>query len=152
MILILTARDTLEDKVRALDLGADDYLMKPFELAELTARCKALVRRANLAPNGTVRMGRIHFDFAGHQLRVDDAEVELTHREWLVLEMLALSAGQLVSKERLLQAVAGWELELTANAVEVYVSRLRAKLGDAARIRAVRGLGYRLEEAAEPGI
>lgn len=145
-ILILTARDTLAVKVEALDLGADDFLMKPFEQAELAARCRALIRRVHLADHGELRLGRLRIDIVGRQLRVDEAPVELTAREWLVLERLAVSAGRIVSKERLQEAVASWEQAVTPNAVEVYVSRVRAKLADAAHIRTIRGLGYRLEE------
>ena len=145
-IMILTARDTLAMKVEALDLGADDFMLKPFEQAELAARCRALIRRSNLRANGQLNLGRVRVDVTGRQLRIDDAPVELTGREWLVLECLALNSGRVVSKERLQQAIAGWNEPLTPNAVEVYVSRVRAKLGDAAVIRTVRGLGYRLDE------
>lgn len=145
-VLILTARYTLGDKIRAFDLGADDFLMKPFEQAELAARCRALIRRASHAPSGAVRLGRLSIDLIGHQLLLDEQAVELTRREWVVLESLAHSVGRVVSKERLMQALAGWEQDLTANAVETHVSRLRAKLGDAVVIRTVRGLGYRLDE------
>jgi DNA-binding response OmpR family regulator len=120
--------------------------MKPFEQAELAARCRALIRRANLTASGQLSLGRIRVDVTGRQLLIDNEPVELTGREWLVLECLALSSGRLVSKERLQQAIVSWDHALTPNAVEVYVSRLRAKLGDAATIRAVRGLGYRLDE------
>lgn len=145
-ILVLTARDTLADKVRALDLGADDFLMKPFEQAELAARCRALIRRAGIHTHGRLTFGRMRVDIGGRTLSIDDAAVELTAREWLVLECLAVNAGRVVSKERLQQAIASWDEALTPNAVEVYVSRLRAKLGDAAAIRTIRGLGYRLDE------
>ncbi|MGH8219191.1 MAG: response regulator [Steroidobacteraceae bacterium] len=145
-ILVLTARDTLADKVAALDLGADDFLMKPFEQAELTARCRALIRRASIHSHGRLTFGRMRIDIGGRALSIDDAAVELTAREWLVLECLAINAGRIVSKERLQQAIASWDEALTPNAVEVYVSRLRAKLGDAAAIRTIRGLGYRLDE------
>src|SRR3984885_14263268 len=145
-VLILTARDTLADKIRAFDLGADDFLMKPFEQAELAARCRALIRRASLNTNGQLNFGRLRIDVAGRQLLLDEQAVELTRREWVVLESLAHSVGRVVSKERLMQALAGWEQDLTANAVETHVSRLRAKLGDAVVIRTVRGLGYRLDE------
>lgn len=144
-VMVLTARDTLATKVEALDLGADDFLMKPFEQAELAARCRALIRRSNLSTSGQLSLGRLQIDINGRQLQIDTAPVELTGREWAVLECLALQAGRLVSKERLQQAIASWDQAVTPNAVEVYVSRLRAKLGDAAMIRAVRGLGYRLE-------
>ena len=144
-VMVLTARDTVAAKVEALDLGADDFLMKPFEQAELAARCRALIRRSNLSTSGQLSLGRLRIDLNGRQLHMDAAAVELTGREWAVLECLALSAGRLVSKERLQQAIASWDQAVTPNAVEVYVSRLRTKLADAATIRAVRGLGYRLE-------
>jgi len=145
--LILTARCTLADKVKALDLGADDFLSKPFEAAELAARCRALMRRSYGAASGVIRLNRMSVDLVGKQLRIDDAEVELTAREWLVLECLVRRLGLIVSKERLLQEVAQPDHDITANAVEVHISRLRAKLGTAAVVRSLRGLGYRLEEA-----
>jgi DNA-binding response OmpR family regulator len=145
-VLILTARYALPDKLRAFELGADDFLMKPFEQAELAVRCRALIRRASQTPVGSVRLGRIAIDLNGRALTVDAQPVELTRREWLVLETLVHSLGRVVGKDRLLQALAGWEQDLTPNAVETHVSRLRAKLGSAAVIRTVRGLGYRLDE------
>jgi DNA-binding response OmpR family regulator len=145
-VLILTARYTLQDKILAFDLGADDFLMKPFEQAELAARCRALIRRSGGVPAGAIRLGRLNIDLSGHQLQLDSQPIELTKREWVVLEDLVHNIGRVVSKERLLRSLAGWEQDLTANAVETHVSRLRAKLSDAAVIRTVRGLGYRLEE------
>jgi DNA-binding response OmpR family regulator len=145
-VLILTARDTLAIKVEALNLGADDFLLKPFEQDELVARCRALIRRANLYAGEQVNLGRMRLDVAGRMLRIDESPVELTGREWLVLECLALNAGRVVSKERLQQAIATFDQALTPNAVEVYISRVRAKVGEAAVIRTVRGLGYRLDE------
>ncbi len=145
--LILTARCTLAEKVKALDIGADDFLSKPFEPAELAARCRALMRRAGGALEGVIKLNRMSVDLTGRRLCIDDAEVELTAREWLVLECLVRRTGQIVSKERVQQAVGGPEQDVTPNAVEVQISRLRAKLGDAALIRSLRGLGYRLEEA-----
>ncbi|HEX3835966.1 MAG TPA: response regulator transcription factor [Steroidobacteraceae bacterium] len=145
-VLILTARDTLAIKIEALNLGADDFLLKPFEQDELIARCRALIRRANLYAGEQVNLGRMRLDVAGRMLRIDEAAVDLTGREWLVLECLALNAGRVVSKDRLQQAIASFDQALTPNAVEVYVSRVRAKLGDAAVIRTVRGLGYRLDD------
>jgi len=127
-------------------LGADDFLSKPFEAAELAARCRALVRRAGGALDGRVKLQRLSVDLAGRRLCIDAADVELTAREWLVLECLVRRIGLIVPKERLQQALTPDAEEITANAVEVHVSRLRAKLGDAAVIRSLRGLGYRLEE------
>jgi two-component system, OmpR family, response regulator len=145
--LVLTARCTLADKVKALDLGADDFMSKPFEAAELAARCRALMRRSSGALNGVIKLNRLSVDLLGKRLCIDDMEVDLTAREWLVLECLVRRVGLIVSKDRLLQAVANPDHDITANAVEVHISRLRAKLGDAAIVRSLRGLGYRLEEA-----
>jgi two-component system, OmpR family, response regulator len=145
-ILVLTAHYALQQKIKAFDLGADDFLMKPFEQAELAVRCRALLRRAGLVPSGSLKAGRLRIDLIGHRLLIDDQPVELTRREWAVLETLAHNVGRIVTKERLLQSFTGWEQDLSANAVETHVSRLRAKLADAAIIRTVRGLGYRLEE------
>ena len=145
--LILTARCTLNDRVKALDLGADDFLSKPFEPAELAARCRALMRRSSGALDGIIVLNRLSVDLHGKRLSIDGAEVELTAREWLLLECLVRRVGQVVPKERVQQAVASPEQDITPNAIEVHVSRLRAKLGDAAVIRSLRGLGYRLEEA-----
>jgi two-component system, OmpR family, response regulator len=145
--LILTARCTLTDKVKALDLGADDFLSKPFEAAELTARCRALMRRSQGAVNGIIKLQRMSVDLLGKRLCVEDVEVELTAREWLVLECLVRRINLVVPKEKLQQAVAGPDHDTSANAVEVHISRLRTKLGSAAIIRTLRGLGYRLEEA-----
>ena len=144
-VMVLTARDTLAAKVEALDLGADDFLMKPFEQAELAARCRALIRRSNLSTSGQLSLGRMRIDVNGRQLHIDGTPVELTGREWLVLECLALNSNKVVSKDRLQQAILTWDQAVTPNAVEVYVSRLRTKLANAATIRAVRGLGYRFE-------
>jgi DNA-binding response OmpR family regulator len=144
--LILTARCTLNDKVKALDLGADDFLSKPFEPAELAARCRALLRRASGSVDGIIKLNRLSADLNGKRLLVDGGEIELTAREWQLLECLIRRTGQVVSKERVQQALASPGEEMTANAVEVCVSRLRTKLSSAAVIRSVRGLGYRLEE------
>jgi DNA-binding response OmpR family regulator len=146
-VMILTARETLATKVQALDLGADDFLVKPFEQTELAARCRALIRRSNLNTSGQLTLGRIRIDITGRQLYIDGEPVELTRREWLIIECLALNSGRIVTKERLQQAVASWDQEITPNAVEVHVSRVRAKLGDSAVLRAIRGLGYRLDES-----
>jgi two-component system, OmpR family, response regulator len=145
--LILTARCTLTDKVKALDLGADDFLSKPFEAAELAARCRALMRRSYGATSGIIKLNRMSVDLLGKRLCIDEAEVELTAREWSVLDCLVRRMGLIVSKERLQQAVAGPDHDITPNAMEVHISRLRAKLGTAAVVRGLRGLGYRLEEA-----
>jgi DNA-binding response OmpR family regulator len=147
-VLILTARDGLADRVDALDLGADDYLTKPFELPEVAARCRALIRRTRSATSAELHIGTLTLDLKSRTATLGGQPLEITRREWSILECLALDAGRVVRKEKLLRAIAGWDEELTPNAVEVYVSRLRAKLGEAAAIRTVRGLGYRLDEPA----
>ena len=145
--LMLTARCTLTDKVKALDIGADDFLSKPFEPAELAARCRALMRRAGGALEGYLKLNRMSVDL--HR----PAPEHRRCREWSsprangwCSNAWCGKTGQIVPKERVQQALAGPEQDITANAVEVHVSRLRAKFGDAAIIRSLRGLGYRLEE------
>ena len=144
-VLMLTARDGLNDRVTALDLGADDYLTKPFHIAELVARCRALIRRANSRSSSTLEFGALKLEIARKQASAFELPLDLTLREWSILECLVLNAGRIVGKSRLMSAVSDWSDELSPNAIEVYVSRLRAKLGDAARIRTVRGLGYRID-------
>jgi len=146
-VLLLTARDAVEDRVRGLELGADDYLVKPFATAELVARIRALARRH--APAGTqVRLGQLHLDSASRRARVGERALELSAREWAVLEYLLLQAGRVVSKQQIIDTIAPWGEDLTLNAVEVYVSRLRLKLeGAGVAIRTVRGFGYLLEAA-----
>ena len=145
-ILMLTARDGLSDRVTALDLGADDYLSKPFEVPELLARCRALIRRANAVASPQLAFGELQLDLARKEVSAGAQRLDLTHREWSILECLVLNAGHIVPKEKLLSSIADWSEEISPNAVEVYVSRLRAKLGHAAIIRAVRGMGYRIDE------
>jgi two-component system OmpR family response regulator len=146
-LLIVTARDGLDDRVNALDLGADDYLVKPFALPELAARCRALIRRATAATANEMVVGRLRIDLAGRRAIDDTGRVlELTRREWSILECLAHHSGRVVSKERLIQAIVSWDEEISGNAIEVHVSRLRAKLGEAATVRGIRGLGYRLDD------
>jgi DNA-binding response OmpR family regulator len=147
-VLILTARDALADRVNALDLGADDYLVKPFALPELVARCRALIRRSRSAASAELVIGELRLDLAARRVEVEGKAVSLTRREWAVLECLSLNIGRVVAKDRLLQAIANWDEDIGANAIEVYVSRLRTKLGGSAPIRTVRGLGYRLDDAA----
>jgi DNA-binding response OmpR family regulator len=148
---MLTARDALADRVGALDLGADDYLTKPFQVPELAARARALIRRANAVTSPQLTLGTLVLDLAHKHASASGQVLDLTHREWTILECLALNAGRVVSKEKLMSAITGFDEELTLNAVEVYVSRLRAKLGDAAPIRAVRGMGYRIDEPKSQG-
>jgi two-component system, OmpR family, response regulator len=147
-ILILTARDGLQDRVAGLDLGADDYLTKPFLLPELLARLRALIRRSRANANPTLAVGPLSLDQAGHSASLGGVALELTGREWSVLEQLMLAAPRVANKARLTDSLSQWDKEITPNAVEIYVSRLRAKLGERMVIRTIRGIGYRLEEGA----
>jgi two-component system, OmpR family, response regulator len=147
-VLMLTARDSVSDRVTALDLGADDYVTKPFEVPELVARCRALIRRANAVASARVAFGKLQVDMAHREVSAAGKPLSLTQREWAILECLVLNAGRVVSKDKLMSAIADWSTDLTPNAVEQYVSRLRGKLGDAAQIRAVRGMGYRLDDSS----
>jgi len=151
-VLMLTARDAVEDRVRGLDAGADDYLVKPFALTELLARARVLHRRAQARIDATLTLGRLKMDLDAKRAFVGAQPLELSAREWSVLEYLLGRAGKVVAKEQILQAVAGWDEAISENAIEVYVSRLRAKLDAAGvRIRTVRGFGYLLEGAEDAG-
>jgi DNA-binding response OmpR family regulator len=150
-VLILTARDALQDRVQGLDLGADDYMVKPFELPELLARLRALLRRSQAATSAILSFGPLELDTANRQAHANGQLLELGPREWTVMEYLLIHAPKPASKEKLLQAMTGWDKEITPNAIEVYISRLRAKLeGQGVTVRAIRGFGYRLELSAPP--
>jgi DNA-binding response OmpR family regulator len=151
-VLILTARDALQDRVQGLDNGADDYMVKPFELPELLARLRALLRRSQAATSAILCFGPLELDTAQRQacIRIpgqpDGLPIELGPREWTVMEYLLLQAPKPASKDKLLQALTGWDKEITSNAVEVYISRLRGKLEcHGIALRSIRGFGYRLE-------
>jgi two-component system OmpR family response regulator len=145
-VLILTARDGLDDRITGLQLGADDYLTKPFALRELEARVRALLRRSQGGFNQALRLGRLTLDTANHEFGVDGAPLLLPSRENGVLEALMLQAGRVVSKDRIAQRLAVGDNELADNAIEVYIHRLRRRLDPIGiRIRTLRGLGYLLE-------
>jgi len=145
-VLILTAQDGVEDRVKGLDLGADDYLTKPFELAELEARVRALVRRASNAGQPLVECGDLVYDPLARAASAGGERLDLTARELRLLEIFATRAGRLVSKTQIVDHLCEWGEEVSENAVEVYVHRLRRKLEPArVRITTVRGLGYCLE-------
>lgn len=154
-VLILTARDALEDRVQGLDKGADDYMIKPFELPELLARLRALLRRSQAATSAVLNFGPLELDTALRVATVRGVDphgtvqvlpIELGPREWTVMEYLLLQAPKPTNKDKLLQALTGWDKEITPNAVEVYISRLRGKLEPhGIALRSIRGFGYRLE-------
>ena len=146
-VLVLTARDAVDDRVRGLDLGADDYMVKPFAMPELTARVRALLRRSQAHGGPRIAHGPLQLDTVARRAFLKNEPLELAAREWAVLEVLLARVEKIVSKEAIIQAVAGWGDDLSPNAIEVYVSRLRSKLEPAGiKIRTVRGFGYMLEE------
>jgi len=148
MVLILSAEDEIDARIRGLDLGADDYLTKPFALGELEARIRALARRASGAGQVKVRCGGLVLDRPGQTVSLDGANLDLTRAEFIVLAALMERCGKVVPKSQLFNQIYDWEAEAGLSAVEVYVSRIRKKIErSGARIRAVRGLGYLLESS-----
>lgn len=148
-VLVLTARDTVGERVRGLDLGADDYVVKPVDLHELAARLRALVRRAHGQPQECLRAQDVELDPAARRVRKAGVEVALAGREYDLLHALMLGAGRVLTREQLEQRLYGWGREVDSNAVEVHVHHLRRKLG-AGLIQTVRGVGYLLRREAAP--
>jgi two-component system OmpR family response regulator len=148
-ILMLTARDAVEDRVHGLQLGADDYLVKPYALIELLARILALTRRYHARKTNELTLGRLRVDLVAKRAFMSDKPLELLPREWAVLVYLLNNAEKVVSKEQIIEAISGWDETPSGNAIEVYISRLRAKLSLCGiSIRAIRGFGYLVEESA----
>lgn len=145
-VLMLTARDALDDRVRGLDLGADDYLRKPFAPEELEARIRALGRRRGGDPTPELVVGTLALNRSTGEARVGDRLLDLRRREWAVLDALATRAGQIVSRETLQAEVFGFDEPVGPNAIEVNITRVRGKLApDGPAIRTVRGVGYLLD-------
>ena len=146
-VLVLTARDAVEDRVRGLDLGADDYLIKPFALLELEARLRAIARRRQPVGDRELVYGPLTLNVEGKRAWVAGEPLRLTVREWQLLEFLVLRAGKMVSKDQIVSALSGSDDEMSHTAVEVHISHLRQKLEPAGiRIRSIRGFGYYLEK------
>jgi DNA-binding response OmpR family regulator len=144
-VLILTARCDIENRVLGLDLGADDYLPKPFALSELEARLRALLRRSQGVGTTQILLGPLAFDSIGHRVTLDGNPLELPRRELCLLEILLRRAGKVVSKEQIADQLFSFDEDAGLNAVEIYICRLRKKLEPAVSIRTVRGLGYLLD-------
>lgn len=140
-VLVLTARDSIDDRVRGLDAGADDYLVKPFDLHELTARLRALIRRAHDAPAPLLTASGIELDPAARTVRQGKRTLELSAREFALLHVLMLHAGRVLTREQMGETLYGWGEEIESNAIDVHIHHLRRKLG-AEVIRTVRGVGY----------
>lgn len=145
-VLILTARGGLDDRITGLDMGADDYLTKPFEISELEARIRVLLRRQSNQRQSIMEFGPITFDMKSRNLTASSGPIEVSARELSVLETMMLNGGRVVSKAQLIDSLSGFDEDISDNAVEQYVSRLRKKLArhDIA-IRTARGLGYYLQ-------
>lgn len=148
-VMILTARDAIESRVTGLDLGADDYLTKPFHLVEFEARVRALIRRGKLGSNLPLKCANLHLDVAGKLATHAGVALTLSAKEFSLLEILMSRMNKAVNKEQLLEALYNWDKEIGDNTIEVYIHRLRKKIEPCGvRIRTVRGLGYLLEAEA----
>jgi DNA-binding response OmpR family regulator len=145
-VLLLTARDDVQDRVLGLETGADDYLVKPFAAPELVARLRALVRRSN-PRTVDLQFGRLQLDPFARRASIDGQTIDLSAREWAVLEYLMQNASRVVSKQQIIDAILPWGEEVTLNAVEVYISRIRSKIAAAGIfIKTIRGFGYMLDQ------
>lgn len=149
-VLILSARDEVEDRVAGLDVGADDYLTKPFDVAELEARLRVLIRRRQAGlPNNLMALGALTLDMASRRALLRGQDIGLTTKEFATLQALALRTGQVLSKEVLMGRLSDFDQDMSANALDILIHRVRKKLeGSAVSIRTLRGLGYLLEVAA----
>ena len=146
-VLILTARDTLEDRVTGLDLGADDYMTKPFDLPEFEARVRALLRRGQAGAGAAMTHGQLRLDVAARRLFHNDQPIEMSARELSLIELLLARQGRVVSKEQMIDHLFGFGDDVGSNAIEVYVHRVRRKLDPLGiEIRTVRGMGYLLDK------
>lgn len=149
-VLMLTARAEIEDRIGALDVGADDYLSKPFDFREFDARCRALLRRSQGLASNLIRVGRLTFDRANKVAQIGDTQLKLPNREFRLLEIFLANLGRLLSKEQISSQLFDFDDEAGPNAIELYVGRLRRKLDEALSIRTVRRLGY-IAETFERG-
>lgn len=144
-VIMITARDAVQDRIEGLDLGADDYLVKPFDLEELSARIRAAIRRHDGRPDTTLRHGGLALDLAAKQVTLDGQNVELTAHEFAVLHALIRRPGHVVSRAQLEEALYGWGDEVESNTIEVHIYHLRRKLS-ADAIKTIRRQGYRLAD------
>jgi len=142
-VIILTALDQISDRIEGLNAGADDYLVKPFDLSELSARIGSVARRYAGNPNPLITLGALKIDLAAHAIHGPKGQIDLSQREWIIFEALLQRPGQIVSKSQIEDQIYAFDSEVESNTIEVYVSRLRKKLGKDV-VQTLRGLGYRL--------
>lgn len=147
-VIILTARESVESRVRGLDVGADDYIIKPFDLNELSARIRALIRRSQGRAETAIQYRNVTLDPAAHLVMVDGEIVNVPRREFSLLQKLLENKGYVISREQLMQSVYGWNEDVDSNALEVHIHNLRKKL-NANYIRTIRGVGYMIEKNGE---
>lgn len=150
-VIILTARDSIEDRVKGLDSGADDYITKPFDLNELSARVRALTRRSQGRADAILHYNNITLDPAAHSVLLDGEPVNVPRREFALLQKLLENSGQVLSREQLMQSMYGWDEDVDSNALEVHIHNLRKKL-NANYIRTIRGVGYLVEKVRKDTI
>lgn len=148
-VLMLTARTGIDDRIDALNLGADDYLPKPFDVREFLARCRALLRRSKGSASDKIAVGKLSFDGIAKVVRIGEVQLLLPNREFRLLEILLRNQGRIMDKGQLAEQLFDFDHEAAPNAIEVYIGRLRRKLAGALEIRTVRGLGYVAEAAAD---
>jgi len=144
-VIILTARESIEDRVQGLDMGADDYMIKPFDLNELSARVRALIRRSQGRADTVIQYKNITLDPAAHTVMLDDQIINVPRREFALLQKLLENSGQALSRDQLMQSIYGWNEDVDSNALEVHIHNLRKKL-NANFIRTIRGIGYMAEK------
>jgi two-component system OmpR family response regulator len=142
-VMILTAHDRITERIEGLNAGADDYMVKPFDLAELSARIAAVARRYAGNPNPLITLGALKIDLAAHAIHGPKGQIDLSQREWIIFEALLQRPGQIVSKSQIEDQIYAFDSEVESNTIEVYVSRLRKKLGKDV-VQTLRGMGYRL--------
>lgn len=144
-VIILTARDSIEDKIKGLDHGADDYITKPFDLNELSARIRALIRRSQGRANTILHYNNITLDPVAHIVTLDGHSINVPRREFALLQKLLENKGMVLSRDQLMKSMYGWDEDLDSNALEVHIHNLRKKL-NASFIRTIRGIGYMVEK------
>lgn len=145
-IIVMTARDEIDDKVKTLDLGADDYITKPYNLEEITARIRAIQRRKNNRQENKIKVGQVTLDLNAHMVYIGKDAVKLSRREYTLFVRLMEQHDKVVGRETLIQTLYSWDEEIDSNTIEVHIHHLRKKFIDTLNISTVRGVGYRLEK------